>query len=257
MKAKTSRSPSSRSTKPLRKAYPRRSVKRTADLPAPPMPPGSPSLARGSMPKSVSGQVVEERSGLPLAGVAVKWTMSYASGPGKARPVVLGSAATDGDGRFVIESAADVDAQTALCLIDHRGDGNKGKTLLSLVDGRGKVLGRPFEVTAQASEIALYAPTNEKASKPQWKALANYLITNRMMLVKDVAEQLSRPLADSPVNGWTAPERASRCARCSTPSRRRTKNWPDRSICSSKISSWKRHRWRQAASVERLTFSRT
>ena len=68
---------------------------------------------------------------------------------------------------------------------------------------------RPFEVTTRVREIVLHAPTNEKASKAQWKSLTDYLITNRMMVVRDAAQQLSRPFADSPVNDWTVPQRAS------------------------------------------------
>ena len=171
--------------------------------------PQSQDPAPASIARSVSGQVVEERCGLPLAGVTVTWTMLDATPRSGARPISLGSAATDGDGGFFIEAANDRETQTALCRAQHGGDVRDAKTLLSLVDRRGKILGRPFEVTTRVREIVLHAPTNEKASKTQWKSLTDYLITNRMMVVRDAAQQLSRPFADSPVNDWTVPQRAS------------------------------------------------
>src|SRR5437762_5720986 len=123
--------------------------------------PQSQDPAPASIARSVSGQVVEERCGLPLAGVTVRWTMLDATPRSSARPISLGSAATDGDGGFFIEAADDRETQTALCRAQHGGDVRDAKTLLSLVDRRGKILGRPFEVTTRVREIVLHAPTNE------------------------------------------------------------------------------------------------
>jgi len=57
-----------------------------------------------AFPKSVSGQVVEEQSGLGLAGASVNWTLRDASTRSNARQVELGSAVTDVDGRFFIDA---------------------------------------------------------------------------------------------------------------------------------------------------------
>src|SRR5262245_36863308 len=51
---------------------------------------------------SVGGIVIEEKSGLPLAGVMVKWMRQGVSAR-KDRPVELGSAITDAQGAFFIE----------------------------------------------------------------------------------------------------------------------------------------------------------
>jgi hypothetical protein len=117
----------------------------------------------------------------------------------------LGSASTDQEGRFLIEAGKGAEGGTA----SHRRP--SGKTYLYLADRNGKMLGRPVPVTAESQEIVLHAPAGggEKASPRQWKAFANYLTTNRMMLVRDVTQQLAHPYADSPVSQWTVPARAS------------------------------------------------
>ena len=213
MKAKAPRSMTVRSAKPPAAATRQRDVKRAAAAMSLPATSASQSVQLATLakvpPKSVSGQVVEERSGLALAGVTVKWRMRDASTRDGARPVALGSAVTNGDGRFVIEAGSDAQTQAALCRAQHSEDGDDRRTFLSLVDRNDKILGKPVEVTADAREIALHAPTDEKPSKPQWQALANYLVTNRMMLVQDATQQLSAPFADSPVAGWPVPVRAS------------------------------------------------
>src|SRR2546430_7219138 len=205
MKSKSARLKASRSVKSQSTLLRRRTVEQAPSTPAVTL--QGQGLTRAAIAKSVSGQVVEERSGLPLAGVTVRWTIPDT--PRNPRAIVLGSGITDGDGRFLITAGDNVETKTALCRIDPGGDVMSAKTLLSLVDRRGKILGRPFEVAANAREIVLRAPTSAKAGKPQWKALANYLVTNRLMLVRDVAQQLSRPFAGSPVTNWTVPERAS------------------------------------------------
>ena len=160
---------------------------------------------------SISGQVTEEKSGLPLAGITVKWTLSAASARSRApQRIELGSATTDEEGRFSIEAEKDSETQAALCCAQHSGDANNGGTWLQLADRHRKMIGRPFAVTANTREIVLHPPAlGKKTSKGQWKALTNYLITNRMMLVRDVAQQLSRPFADNPVSDWPVPVRAS------------------------------------------------
>lgn len=197
------------STKSRDAAVQQRRAKHAADAISSPATPESESVALVTLAKSISGQVVEERSGIALAGVTVQWTLSDASTRSKSRQVELGSAATNGDGRFFIEVGTDAQTQGALCRAQHSDDGNDGKTFVSLIDRSGNLLGQPIEVTAGSREIVLYVPTDEKASKPQWQTLANYLITNRMMLVQDVTQQLSAPFADSPVAAWSVPARAS------------------------------------------------
>ncbi len=153
--------------------------------------------------QSVSGQVIEQRSGLALAGVLVTWTLSDPAKRRNPAPSVLGSATTDGNGRFFI--AADPATKATLCVAQPSGT----RTVLSIIDRNGKPIGTPLDVTAKTRDIVLHAPTTEKASKAQWKTLTNYLVTNRMMLVRDVAQQLSTPYPDSPVADWTVPARAS------------------------------------------------
>jgi hypothetical protein len=156
---------------------------------------------------SISGEVTEQKSGLPLAGVIVKWVVDGASAQRKRRArVELGSAITDTAGNFVISVNRNSEAQAALC---GTGQGRSRRTYLFIADGKKKMVGRLFEVTASTREIVLHPPSRTKPSKQQWRALANYLTTNRMMLVRDAAQQLSGPFADSPVNNWSVGTRAS------------------------------------------------
>jgi hypothetical protein len=160
---------------------------------------------------SVSGLVTEEKSGLPLAGVTVKWVLGAPSARrGGQRRIELGSAVTNDQGGFLIETGQDPTALEALCGASATGNSDQRQTYLYLVDLHNKLLGRAVPVTTDAQEIVLHPQGGlKKANKQQWKTLANYMITNRMMLVRDVAQQLARPFADSPVRGWTVPARAS------------------------------------------------
>ena len=85
-----------------------------------------------------------------------------------------------------------------------------GTTYLCLVDRNAKMIGHPIKVPVDTREIILHPPAGVKRpSKKQWKALTNYLTTNRMMLVRDVAQQLARPFADSPIQDWAVADRTS------------------------------------------------
>lgn len=56
---------------------------------------------------SIAGQVIEQKSGLPLAGVMVKWTFSPTHTRAKNhRRNEIGSALTNNEGRFFIDAAA-------------------------------------------------------------------------------------------------------------------------------------------------------
>lgn len=183
----------------------------TTSVPAAPpaAPAKNPAPALAAPTRSMSGQVVEQKSGVAIAGAAVKWTLPDLLARGKTKLIELGSATTDRDGRFFIETASDSQTQAALCRSQHSDDPAYGNSLLSLVDRNGKALGQPFVVTTETRDVVLQAPTNEKPSKPQWKALADFLVTNRMMLAQDAVQQISAPFADSPAADWSIPVRAS------------------------------------------------
>ena len=56
---------------------------------------------------SIAGQVIEQKSGLPLAGVMVKWTLSPTHTRANShRRNEIGSALTNDEGRFFIDAAA-------------------------------------------------------------------------------------------------------------------------------------------------------
>src|SRR5258707_1295837 len=140
MKSKTPRSKSAQSNKSRGAMVAQRRVDAPAAAMSPPATPESQSVPRAAPAKSISGQVVEERSGLALAGVTVRWTLRDPSTRTKARQVELGSATTNADGRFFIEAGGDAQTQAALCLAQHSDAGNDSKTTLSLVDRSGKTL---------------------------------------------------------------------------------------------------------------------
>lgn len=167
---------------------------------------------QATMLASVSGVVTEKSSGVPLAGVVVKWALTITSGRGSGHgPMELGSAVTDQEGRFSIDATADPKTWRALCNPASGGSKKNGQTYLLLTDHKGHELGRPFPVTPDVREIVLHpAPGGEdKASQRQWKSLATYLTTNRMMLVRELAQQLARPFADSPARDWPVQTRSS------------------------------------------------
>jgi hypothetical protein len=158
---------------------------------------------------SIAGQVIEQKSGLPLAGVMVKWTLSPThTRANNHRRNEIGSALTNDEGRFFIDAAASPEAKADLCRI--AGEKRNGTTYLCLADRNEKMIGHPIKVPADTREIILHPPGGvKKPSKKQWKALTNYLTTNRMMLVRDLAQQLARPFADSPIQNWAVADRTS------------------------------------------------
>ena len=204
MKSKAARSRTSKLIKAGRSVRPHQLLSNGDVSPPPPGANGGVSNgAQTAQPitstTSVSGEVTEEKSGLPLAGVRVTWTMDIASAKRNGhRRIELGSAVTDDDGNFLITAENNPTTQTVLCCARH-ADKKNTKSYLSMFDRNKKLLGRPFTVTAETREIVLHPPTTgKKASRRQWKALANYLTTNRMMLVRDVAQQLSTPAPRQP-----------------------------------------------------------
>jgi hypothetical protein len=175
------------------------------ELEQPSEPPAS-APAAPAMLTAVGGVVVEERSGIPLAGVTVKWGLA-----GNARKTdgaafrELGAAVTDREGRFRIELGGDPGSRDAVCLA--RG-GRQGEDVVSLADERGRLVGRPVKVSAETREIVLH-PAPEKPAERQYRALGAWLATNRKVMVRDLAGQLASPDRDSPVAEWPAPARAS------------------------------------------------
>ena len=158
---------------------------------------------------SIAGQVIEQKSRLPLAGVMVKWTLSPThTRANNHRRNEIGSALTNDEGRFFIDAAASSEGKAALCGI--AGEKRNAATYLCLVDRDEKTIGHPLKVPGDTREIILHPPAGvRKPSKKQWKVLTNYLTTNRMMLVRDVAQQLARPFSDSPIRDWAAADRTS------------------------------------------------
>src|SRR6476659_3873951 len=127
MKTNTVRLKASRSVKSRSAPSPRRLIAQAAPTQAEaPQPPGP---APAAVARSVGGQVVEERSGMPLAGVTVRWTIPDT--PRNARAIVLGSDITDGDGRFLVTVVDNVETKTALCRAEQGGNVLSAKTLLS------------------------------------------------------------------------------------------------------------------------------
>src|SRR4051812_16635695 len=209
MASRTLRPKSAQSPK-LRSASgrPRRGVERAVSAP-PTVIPEAPATPRLAIGNAIGGQVVEERSGIGLAHVTVRWTLGEPAARAQSRQVELGTAATDENGFFFIEIRTDAQTQAALCLAQHGVGANGKTTFLTLVDESGDVLGQPVEVAADDREITLFAPAGGKVVKAQWQAVADYLVTNRMMQVADLTRQLAAPFADSPVHAWPASTRAS------------------------------------------------
>ena len=95
---------------------------------------------------SIAGQVIEQKSGLPLAGVMVKWTFSPTYTRAKNhRRNEIGSALTNDEGRFFIDAAASPEGKAALCGI--AGEKRNGTTYLCLVD-------QPFVLEIDRSGVA-------------------------------------------------------------------------------------------------------
>ena len=167
------------------------------------------TMVRALSARYVAGRVVLQDTDLPLAGVNVQWTIADPMARGSTRFIALGKGISDSDGRFLIEAAGDADTQAMLCHAQHAGDGRGVTTRVALVERSG-IVGEALDVGAETRDATLSAPAGGlRASRAQWKALSDYLVTNRMMLVRDAAKQLSAPFADSPVAGWPMTARAS------------------------------------------------
>jgi hypothetical protein len=150
---------------------------------------------------SVSGYVTEERSGLPLSGVQVKW-FSTSKKRGRSQNAELGTAVTDSQGQFSIDAKAE-----ATCA--RNGGEHASSSFLYLVDAGGKSVSEPVQVTGQTRDIILHPTAKAKVTKQQWKVMANFLTTNRMLLVSDLAQQIATPFADNPATNWSPSVRAS------------------------------------------------
>ena len=95
---------------------------------------------------SIAGQVIEQKSGLPLAGVMVKWTFSLTHPRAKNhRRNEIGSALTNDEGRFFIDAAANPEGKAASCEI--AGEKRNGTTYFCLVD-------QPFVLEIDRSGVA-------------------------------------------------------------------------------------------------------
>lgn len=208
MASRTLRPKSAQSTKPRSASGRQRRVAKAAVSAPPTVTPASPTPS-AAVGKAIGGQVIEERSGVGLARITVRWTLGEPPTRSRSRSVELGTSVTDENGQFFIEARTDAETQAALCIAKHGGADTATRTFLTLQDDSGSALGQPVAVAADDREVTLLAPADDKVGKAQWQALAAYLVTNRKMLVANLTQQLAAPSADSPAYGWSASTRAS------------------------------------------------
>lgn len=141
-------------------------------------------------PSAVAGTVVEGRSGVALGDVRVRWLEVEGDDLTE-----LAAGVSDDDGAFTLTI----------------GDGcARAASVVVAEDHEGAPLGPPVAVTAERREltIRLSGGPGREPGPEHWRALADYLTTNRMLLARDVVGQLSHPFPDSPVLAWGTSQRA-------------------------------------------------
>jgi hypothetical protein len=172
------------------------------------LPPFDPALENSAPAKvnlhSVRGTLIEHVTGAPLGGVAIRWTLREGRKAPKGDRGELGRSLTAMDGTFLVEAHATADAAEALCRLNHRPDVSS----LLIVELGGD--GLAVEVGPNAQDIQIRF--RERAAGPareEWKQLADYLMSNRMVQVSDLTRELSSPSPDSPSSLWAGSARAA------------------------------------------------
>ena len=154
---------------------------------------------------NVRGIVVAASSGLPLAGVHITWIASDAAARRqKTRDAVLGEATSEADGSFLIVPSLSPEAEAVFCRLKH-GTGVSTRLDVAGITGPGSTLRLASATNTPETMIRIRGNTPKKE---HWAALASYQMTNRRLIVSDLADGLVAPAADSPVRSWTPALRA-------------------------------------------------
>ena len=155
--------------------------------------PASAALVSGP-PSRLSGTVVERESGLPLAGLRVRWGTRAPDDDGEGSAPYLATAVTADDGTFTLEAGDDRASAEASFVVVEDATGSP-------------VLAR--ELDPVDPELMLEIAADGGAPSEAWRSLGEYLAANRKLLVRDLALELMRPAPDSPTTTWAATERAA------------------------------------------------
>jgi hypothetical protein len=155
--------------------------------------------------RGVRGSVLAASSGLPLGGVHINWIASDAAprhqGSGDA---VIGEAISEADGSFLIVRSRSPEAEAAFCRLEH---GTGLSTQLEIAGANGDGGTQRFPIVTQTPDTMIRIH-GDAPQKEQWAALASYQMSNRQLIVSDLAEGLVAPAVDSPVRNWTPAMRA-------------------------------------------------
>jgi Tc toxin complex TcA C-terminal TcB-binding domain len=155
--------------------------------------------------QGVRGSVVAAKSGLPLAGVEINWITSDQSQHHRgSTDVVIGAAKSEADGHFSIVPSVSPEAETIFCQLKHETGQSTQLEIPSLAKN-GSAKRFAVNTTSLETIIRIDGPVPKKA---QWAAFADYQMTNRRLIVSDLAQELVAPAVDSPVRSWTPAVRA-------------------------------------------------
>ena len=171
----------------------------------PEFPAGSSRVISPTALQGVRGNVVAAKSGLPLAGVEIQWiTSEHFPRHRNGTDVVIGTAISEADGRFSIVSSVSPEAETILCQLKHE-TGQSTQLQIPSLAKNGSAQRFAISTTSLETIIRISGPAPKKA---QWAAFADYQMTNRRLIVSDLAQELVAPAVDSPVRSWTLAARA-------------------------------------------------
>ena len=161
----------------------------------------------------IRGSVIEETTGLPLAGVVVHWVTPGVPGLGKApqrsgHVIQLGEATTASDGGFEILTSDTPQTRQALCTLAWQKD---AVSHFRVGVDKG-MLEFPAERADGEAETVIRVAQTVEPSAEQWGALSSYMASNRLIRADDLCRQLSAPFSDSPTNAWSVSLRAGALA---------------------------------------------
>ena len=118
--------------------------------------------------------------------------------------VVLGVATSEVDGSFSIVRSLSPEAEAVFCRLKHE-TGLSTQLEIARLAGEGST--QRFDVGTDTPDTMIRID-GQAPKKVQRAALADYQMTNRRLIVSDLAEELVAPAADSPVRSWTPALRA-------------------------------------------------
>lgn len=156
----------------------------------------------------ITGMVVVAGGTIPLGGVRVRWIAERHNGKGprsNRSAIELGTATTAGDGSFTIKLSSDASAKEAYCLMQC---GSAIQSALVAEDKTGAI-SRPVKLSSDTREITIAVKGTTSPGRQPLRALANYLESNRLLLMRDLATELVSPSPDSPARNMEAGVRAS------------------------------------------------